>query len=182
MRLPVSDVAVTEIVDAQDDGKLRFASPPALPAAATIARNPVADRSDARNASSSALHGSLPMPPRLRFTTCAGVGLFGTPGTGKPAAHAIASNTSENSPPHLPSARTGRMRAPQSTPASAKPLFPFAATMPATEVPCQLESSLSQPGNRPLSMSSCEIQSPGSVGSGSRPSPSFAVSTSLTKS
>ncbi len=43
--------------------------------------------------------------------TRAGFGLFGTPGTGRPAAQYIASITSVDVPPHLPSARTGRISA-----------------------------------------------------------------------
>ena len=38
------DVAATAIVDGHEDGKCRFASPPSLPAAATIARKPLGER------------------------------------------------------------------------------------------------------------------------------------------
>ena len=50
--------------------------------------------------------------------TRAGVVLVGTPGTGKPAAHRIASLMSAIEPPHLPSTRTAWTRVCQFTPAT----------------------------------------------------------------
>jgi hypothetical protein len=81
---------------------------------------------------------------------------------------------SESKPPHLPSTRTGMTRAPQATPAMPTPLLPAAATMLDTRVPCQELLPAPQSLKVPEAFSSVVIQSPGSAGSPSRPSPSLA--------
>ena len=113
---------------------------------------------------------------------CAGKGLRGTPGTLSPAAHATASMMSESSPPHLPSARTGRILAPQSIPASHWPLLEFAAMLPATPVPCHELSPISHSRNSGSVLSAALTQSPGSEASASRLSPSLAILGSVMKS
>ena len=81
------------------------ASDDSLPAATTTV-TPLATASlMAACVAGEAEHGEA--PPRLMLMTLAGVGLFGTPGTGKPAAQRIASLMSTMVPPHLPSTRTG---------------------------------------------------------------------------
>src|SRR5687767_11373482 len=84
------------------------------------------------------LTGHVEPPPRLRFITRAGVVLVGTPGTASPAAQRIASPISDKDPPHLPNARTGRIRTFQPTPAMPLALLVVAAATPATWEPCQL--------------------------------------------
>ena len=56
--------------------------------------------------------------------------------TAMPADHNIAVRMSESVPPHLPSARTGRISGSHETPATPTALLPAAAAMPATRVPC----------------------------------------------
>ncbi len=114
--------------------------------------------------------------------TLAGVGLSGTPDTGRPAAHSMASAMSEDMPPHLPSARTGWIRAFQSMPARSRPLLVAAPTTLATPVPCHDELATVQVLNRVSSLSALVSQSPGSLASASRPSPSLETAGSVMKS
>ena len=86
------------------------------------------------------------LPPKLTLITLAGFGLVGTPLTGRPAAQRMPSTTSDSQAPHLPDTRTGRIFAPQLTPATPRPLLVSAAIWPAMKVPCQLLSSAGQPG------------------------------------
>ena len=109
-----------------------------------------------------------PLPPRLRLITSAGLALAGTPLTLPPEAQTIASAISEMEPPPTPSTRTGEMRALNAVPATPLALLVSAATVPATWVPCQLDWPL--------------VESPGSLGSESRPPPSLATVVSLMKS
>ncbi len=114
--------------------------------------------------------------------------MLGTPDTAIPAAQRIASMTSELVPPHLPSARTGRIRTPGAMPAVDVPggfgvAVHCAAAMPDIWVPCQLLGSSvllfgswsSSQASRYCVFSAAVIQSPGSVGFASRPSPSLAT-------
>ena len=89
---------------------------------------------------------------------------------------------SESKPPHLPSTRTGRILTPKAVPAMPWPLFAAAPIRPAILVPCQELSSTPQFLNCPLAFSPAVIQSPGSLASASRPSPSLAVPASDTMS
>ncbi len=99
-----------------------------------------------------------------------------------PAAHSIAAMMSESYPPHLPSARRGRIQGLQVPPAMPWPLLVLAAISDATSVPCHELSAWSQPLNF-CDWPSCVVtQSPGSEGSESRPSPSFATVASEMKS
>ena len=108
--------------------------------------------------------------------TRAGVGLVGTPGTGSPAAHRIASLMSAIEPPHLPSTRTAWTRVCQFTPATPTELLLCPTPIvPATWLPCQLEGSAGSPAPH----SPAATASPGSLGSASRPPPSFAVNALL---
>ncbi len=85
-----------------------------------------------------------PSPPRLRFSTRAGLGLAGTPATGSPAAQRMPAMMSESYPPHLPSTRTGSTRTLRPTLAMPMPLPVSAAMMPLVCVPChELSSALS---------------------------------------
>ena len=85
--------------------------------------------------------------PRERLMTCAGVGLSGTPGTGRPAAQRMASLMSAMVPPHLPRTRTAWTRELQLTPATPRSLpVRTTPTVPATWVPCQLLGSPGLPG------------------------------------
>src|SRR5437660_7478921 len=111
-----------------------------------------------------------PRPPRLILITLAGVGLGGAPGTGRPAAHRMASLISAMVPPHLPSTRTACTRTFQFTPATPTALLVFPTpTVPATCVPCQLSGCGGLPGKHSLSATA----SPGHVASLSRPPPSL---------
>ena len=123
-------------------------------------------------------------PPRLMLTTRAGFGLIGTPDTGKPAAQYMPSTMSATSAPHLPATRTGSTRPFQLMPATPNALSVTAATMPAMSVPCHELLATSQLPNSVglLFLSACVTQSPGSLGSASRPLPSLANSTVETKS
>ena len=112
----------------------------------------------------------------------AGYGFDGAPSTGTPPAHSIAARMSESEPPHLPSARTGRIQPFQPSPAMPRELFASAPMIPATRVPCQELSPCWQEPNTPLDASAAVTQSPGSEGSGSQPSPSFALPESRMKS
>ncbi len=76
-----------------------------------------------------------PVPPRLRFSTRAGLGLAGTPGTDPPEAQTIASAMSDVYPPHLPRTRTGRILLVQLMPATPAPLLVAAPIVPDTCVP-----------------------------------------------
>src|ERR1700741_1335604 len=99
-----------------------------------------------------------------------------------PPAHAIASRMSESKPPHLPSARTGKIQGLHVLPATPSLLFVSAPTIPATRVPCHELFLTSQPANRPWFDSCCEPQSPASDASASRPSPSLAAAAFVMKS
>src|SRR6185503_9951301 len=72
----------------------------------------------------------VPLPPRLRLMTLAGLALAGTPRTVPPDAQTIASAMSELVPPHLPSTRTGTTFALKATPATPMPLLATAAIVP----------------------------------------------------
>ncbi len=114
--------------------------------------------------------------------TLAGLGLAGTPLTETPAAQRMPSTTSDSQAPHLPDTRTGRILAFQLTPATPVPLLLAAAISPAMKVPCQELGSTVQPANWAVAASALLTQSPGSAASASRPLPSLAVATSLTRS
>src|SRR5512147_1787681 len=103
--------------------------------------------------------------------------------TDKPAAHRRPSAISEVVPPHFPSTRTGTIFDTQLTPATPTPLLPAAPIVPDTCVPCQ-ELFMTGQNSRgpPGTLSASVTQSPGSCGLGSRPSLSFASTTSDTKS
>ena len=60
----------------------------------------------------------------------AGYGFDGAPSTGTPPAHSIAARMSESEPPHLPSARTGRIQPFQPSPAMPRELFASAPMIP----------------------------------------------------
>ena len=106
--------------------------------------------------------------------TLAGVVFGGTPAICTPEAHSMPSRMSSNVPPHLPSARTGRIFAPVVRPAMPMPLLVLAAICPATKSPWKKLSSAGP--HSPL------LQSPSSRGFGSRPSPSRARLGSVMKS
>ena len=106
--------------------------------------------------------------------TRAGLGLAGTPATGKPAAQRTPSSKSLSTAPHLPATRTGSTLAPQWMPATPSPLLLAAAISPAMAVPCQELFSTSQPLYAAVRLSAKVTQSPGSLASASRPSPSLA--------
>src|SRR5882757_9591479 len=112
----------------------------------------------------------------------AGFALAGTPATDMPAAHIIHAMVSESYPPHLPSTRTGRIFPCHVIPATPCALLVNAPRIPAVRVPCQELISTLQSLNFELLVSVELIQSPGSEESASRPLPSLAKSTSLTKS
>jgi hypothetical protein len=73
----------------------------------------------------------VPDPPRLIFSTLAGLGLNGTPETDKPAAQRMPSTMSESYPPHLPKTRTGKIFEFQLIPVIPSELFPDAPIVPA---------------------------------------------------
>lgn len=112
-----------------------------------------------------------------RLMTSAGLGLAGIPGTSPPEAQVMAAATSDIVPPHLPSARTGRIRASGAMPAIPLALFGTAAASPATCVPCQDDAVTPHPSNSAgwFTRSAASTQSPSSRGSESRPSPSLAT-------
>ena len=115
--------------------------------------------------------------PSERLITSAGLSFSGALATSRPAAHRIPSIRSRSVPPHFPTPRTGSRRASGAMPAMPFPLPAAASAIPATCVPCQSESdTLQSSRKRPLEASSCVTQSPGSAGSASLPSPSFATS------
>lgn len=119
----------------------------------------------------------LPGPPRLRLSTLAGLVLVGTPDTDNPADQLIASAISEVVPPHFPKARTGRIFEFQLMPATPVLLLLAAPIVPAVCVPCQeLSAAMLLPHSLAIT------QSPGSLGSLSRPPPSFATLVILMKS
>ena len=112
----------------------------------------------------------------------AGLGLSGTPATEMPADQRIAAWMSESVPKHLPSTRTGSTLTPGAAPAMPMPSLAAAPTRLAVLVPCQELFSTVQPLNLAVPASAAVTQSPGSLGSASRPSPSLATVASLTKS
>ena len=127
------------------------------------------------------MHGAS--PPKLMLMTRAGFGLTGAPATLSPAAQRMPSTMSATSAPHLPATRTGSTRPSRLTPATPSALSVSAATMPAMSVPCHELFATSQFANSGFeSFSAWVTQSPGSLGSASRPSPSLANSTVETKS
>ena len=81
-----------------------------------------------------------PPPLRDRLITSAGVALAGTPDTVPPDAHVMAAAMSEVHPPSIESTRIGWIWACGAAPMTPWALFPTAAIVPATWVPCQLES------------------------------------------
>src|SRR6516165_3625233 len=89
-------------------------------------------------------------------------GLSGTPATCTPAAHDIASMMSESKPPHLPSARAGRIRVFQVMPVMPTALFESAPMIPVVRVPCHELLETPQPVNGLLValFSAAVIQSP----------------------
>src|SRR5687768_8726525 len=99
-----------------------------------------------------------------------------------PPAHAIASRMSESKPPHLPSARTGKIHEFHVEPVIPSELFASAAMIPATRVPCHELLETEQPENCPWFDSCCVTQSPASDASESRPPPSFAAAAFTIKS
>lgn len=110
----------------------------------------------------------------------AGLGLAGTPLTGCPPAHIIASMMSDDQPPQWPRARAMNTRDPPATPATPTPLFVRAAIVPATWVPCQLDGMNRWYWLQVVSVAS--LQSPSSAGLASRPEPSRAMLGSVMKS
>ena len=91
-------------------------------------------------------HVSPRTPPKFRLMICGrfATGFGVTPVTGSPIDHLIASKISDMEPPHLPSARTGRMRTPPKPMPATDPtvaasvLLAVAAMIPAVNEPCQL--------------------------------------------
>ena len=114
--------------------------------------------------------------------TRAGVGLSGTPACEMPPAHSMPAWMSASVPKHLPSTRTGNTRTPGAAPAMPCPLLASAATKLAVDVPCQELLDTVQLLKACVRDSALVTQSPGSLGSASRPSPSLATALSLTKS
>src|SRR6185437_4248787 len=145
--------------------------PPSLPAEATI--SPPLATSSVTTCCCAAVHD--PVPPRLKLMICAGYGLSGTPVTCRPAAQRIPSRMSESRPPHLPSARTGRIFPCQVIPATPVALLAMAPRMPTTRVPCHELLPTVQLAKVGFCRSLEATQSPGSEASGSRPSPSLAT-------
>lgn len=156
--LPSGVLEPTATTLAQLAGDIRSAFSASLPAART---NTIPSSPSSSITSCQALVHSV-APPRLRFTTLTGVGLSGTPSTLRPALQRTASIMSASVPPQIPSALACNSRAFQSMPAMPCPLLLLPAATLETEVPCQLLE-------KPLQLS------PGSPGSGSRPSPSLAL-------
>ena len=91
---------------------------------------------------------------------------------------------SESKPPHLPRARAGRIHGFQVIPVTPSELFDSAPMIPETRVPCHELFEAPQLVNGPLlALLSADVtQSPGSVGSESRPLPSFAIAACVMKS
>jgi hypothetical protein len=85
-------------------------------------------------------------------------------------------------PPHLPSTRTGTTLASGAVPAMPRLLLVAPATRLAVAVPCQLLEEAPQSEKVPVRVSASVTQSPGSLGSASRPLPSLATVALLTKS
>src|SRR4029079_16512757 len=141
--------------------------PPSLPADTTIT-TPLATTSLMTVCSAIVQE---PEPPRLMLMTSAGCVLSGTPLTCRPAPQRIPSRISESRPPHLPSARTGRIRACQVIPLMPVELLAIAPRIPAVRVPCQELFSTVQPWNVVVWVSAVVTQSPGSEASASLPSP-----------
>ena len=164
-------VAATATTPAQLAG-LKFAALAAeLPAATTT----TAPRAMAPLTAACVVVSQAPPPPSDRLITRAGVALAGAPATVPPEAQVIASAMSEVYPPHLPSTRTGCTRALNAMPATPAALLVLAAIVPATWVPCQLESL----AGSPTAHSPAATQSPGSEGSLSRAVPSLDTAVSM---
>ena len=115
--------------------------------------------------------------------TLAGLG-FSIPSTGMPAAQRMPAMMSPSLPKHLPSTRTGSTRTPGAAPAipAAGLVLVAAATNADVDVPCQLLPETSQSLKVEPALSADVTQSPGSLGSASRPSPSLATTAWLTMS
>ena len=96
-----------------------------------------------------------PLPPNDILITRAGVRFAGIPETLPPDAHVIPATMSDVYPPPVPRTRTVCILTPGATPITPTPLFPTAAIVPLTCVPCQL-------------LPDHDSQSPGSDGSASR--------------
>src|ERR1700689_5961259 len=99
-----------------------------------------------------------------------------------PADQSMAASISESLPPHLPSARTGRIQLLHVRPPTPVALLVMAPRMPTTRVPCQELFSTVQPVNSAVFVSAVLTQSPGSEASGLRPAPLLPTSGSDTKS
>src|SRR5579864_1389924 len=110
----------------------------------------------------------------------AGLGFKGKPVTWIPAAHSMAETMSESRPPHLPSARSGRIWAFQVMPATPAPLFVAAPRIPAVRVPCQeLGPAVALPHRLAFpEMSLLVTQSPESTAPGPGQLPPFATKAS----
>src|SRR6185295_11178504 len=104
------------------------------------------------------------------FSTRAGLGFDGTPGTGSPTAQRIASTMSDVKPPHFPSTRTGRILLTQLIPATPVALLLAAPMVPATCVPWKVLFVAPQPAKNPAAFSADVTQSPASAAFESRPS------------
>ena len=165
----------------------RVTAPCSLPAAATTTTPAPCAASSLMASWYAALQP--PLPPKLMFTTRTGFGLRGTKppdplATSNPAAQRMPSTMSTTSAPHLPATRTGTTRPFQLMPAPPTVLLVAAASRPAMSVPCHELFSTAQSANSVgwAALSAALTKSPGSLGSGSRPSPSPENSTALTKS
>src|SRR5262245_61183917 len=114
--------------------------------------------------------------------TRAGVALAVVPETDRPAAQRMPARMSLSVPPHLPSTRTGRTNEFQDMPVMPAELFDRAPIIPETRVPCHELAEVRQLVKMRLFRSASVIQSPGSLGSESRPSLSLACAVPETKS
>ena len=168
-----SQLAGVPMVDAPIAG-----AAPSLPVAATT----TAPAARAALMADCMKAGQAPEALRLRLMTRAGVVLVGmlseaqVPLSGcAPDAQRMASAMLVRLPPHLPSTRTGRILASYATPGRPMLLSPTAAIRPAMAVPCHELEATVQPAKTGNARSPAATQSPGSVGSGSRPSPSLAT-------
>src|SRR3990172_9097114 len=179
-RWPRASLAATVITLLQLAGETCDASTASFPAATTTAAPAATAASMAACLEGDKEQGTPGGVPRLMLITLAGVVLFGTPGTARPAAQRTASLISAVVPPHLPSTRTGCTLTAQLTPATPRLLLVLPTpTVPATWVPCH-EGSCAGWGGLPSGTHSlAATPSPGSVGILSRPSPSFAMNVLL---
>src|SRR4249920_1491411 len=161
-------MAATVITLSQLAGEKPDASDASLPAATTM----TVPFATAVSMAACEVKSHAPGPPNDILITSAGLALAGMPDTAPPDAQTMASAISEVVPPHSPSTRTGSTLALKATPATPLLLLVTAAMVPATWVPCQLESSatvVESPQSPVVS------QSPSSFGLASRPLPSRAA-------